>query len=117
MEGAKEVRRRAGINAVLAAALCGVLPTSYKVSLILFVLTIVVITILSFSAVVLFVYDKFRGPVWKWLVTQLNRIEIEYLAVGLGLASTGIALIGREWLALGILLLLVGTALIDMFQR
>ena len=41
MEGGEEVRERAGINAALAAALSGILPTLYEAILLLFYLTIV----------------------------------------------------------------------------
>lgn len=106
------MRRRAGTLAALAAILCGMLPTLYNANMLLFYLTVASITVLSFSAIVLVLHDRFSGSIWNWLVERANSIEVEYASAGLGLVSSGLSLFQPGWIWVGIIFVLTGGALI-----
>ena len=102
------MRRQAGTLAAFAAALCGTLPTLVETNVLLFSLTLASIVVLLLSAIILIFHDRFSLSIWKWLVARAKSIEVEYAAVGLGLASTGLSLLRPQWIWLGIFMLLLG---------
>ena len=97
MKESHEVRRQAGTQAALAAALCGALPILVEANVILFSLTLASIAVLLLSALVLILPDRFSSSIRKWFV-----VDVELAAAGLGLTSTGISLFQLHWRWLGI---------------
>ena len=86
----------------------------HEASQVLFSLTIASVAILLLTAVVLCLHDRFSGTVWVWLVSRANGIEVEYLAAGLGLVSTGLNLFEPKWVFVGVILVLAGAVLIGI---
>ena len=106
------MKKQGGTLAALAAALCGMLPTLYTANILLFSMTLVSVVVLSFSAIVLILNDKFSGSLWNWLIKRAYSIEIEYAAAGLGLVGSGLNLFQPGWIWVGIIFILIGAALI-----
>ena len=106
------MKRQGGTLAALAAVLCGMLPTLYNANILLFSMTLVSVALLSFSAIVLILNDKFSGSLWNWLVKRAYSIEVEYASAGLGLVGSGLNLFQPGWIWAGIIFILIGAALI-----
>ena len=106
------MKRQGGTLAALAAALCGMLPTLYNANILLFSMTLVSVALLSSSAIVLILNDKFSGSLWNWLVKRAYSIEVEYASAGLGLVGSGLNLFQPGWIWAGIIFILIGAALI-----
>ena len=106
------MKRQGGTLAALAAVLCGMLPTLYNANILLFSMTLVSVALLSFSAIVLILNDKFSGSIWNWLVKRAYSIEVEYASAGLGLVGSGLNLFQPGWIWVGIIFVLTGGALI-----
>jgi hypothetical protein len=108
------MRRRAGTLAALGAALCGTLPVLFGDSLILFSLGIASIAVLWLSAIVLVLHDKSSSRVWKRLVAMAGSLDVELVAIGLGLFSTGLGMLvvglstSSAWIWVGVIMVLLG---------
>jgi hypothetical protein len=106
------MKTKAGTQAALAAALAGMLPTLWEANRVLFSLSLAVIVVLLFSALLLLTSRTASGRIRTWLVKRAESLEVEYSAAGLGLVSTGLALFRPGWLILGVIILLIGAVLI-----
>lgn len=107
------MKTKAGIQAALAAALAGMLPTLSQANPVLFDLSLAAIAILLCSALILLTSNRASGRIWTWFVKRAENIQIEYSAAGLGLVSTGLSLFRPGWVILGVIILLVGALLIS----